>query len=96
MSFETALATVQGAYRTAPHGAARAMLEHLISYAEGREPDDEIEWYAGEAIFARLVIDDRWSIDDARGVYHAVRELAVTAPAHRSRTRSDIREVRHG
>lgn len=74
MSFESALATVRHAHEHTAHGAAKGMLAHVLECAmQGAR----IEWYAGEAIFARLVIDERWCPAHAQTVYTAVRELAT-------------------
>lgn len=90
-----ALSLVREAYRAAPPGAAQSMLEHVLTCAAGNGGPERVEWYAGEAVFARLVLDHAWSVDDARAVFEAVRELGtVPAPAwHEAERRRVLPDV---
>lgn len=77
-----ALGLVREAYRATPPGAAQGMLEHVLACAAGHGGRECVEWYAGEAIFARVIIDHGWAVDDARALFDAVRELGtLPAPA---------------
>lgn len=78
------------AYRSMPEGAAQGMLEHVLACAASNGGRERVEWYAGEAIFARVMLNHGWRFADARTLFEAVRELGTTP----SPTRHAV-EVRH-
>lgn len=55
-----------------PEGAARGVLQDVVHRADDTR---RIEWFAGELVFARLVLDHEWDVSDARAVFEMVRAL---------------------